>query len=515
MAALGTFTTNLFNPVQLRASGGNATISGTVTAKDGNPRGVVAELWSQYDRVVVASTEADASGAYSFSGVAEGRYEIRFRHPTRKYRTRVVHVGTSDVRVAAPAKTWFTHNLAHPVAFTSSSTATYSIASGSLSPGHSLSATGAVTGTPTGAGEYAVIVKAETADADYYVPWRYRVDAWFLCASYTGESGANGRVYRVGSLTDVKTWEDRQAAVDLRGAQFNSMEQLDSTQFVMNNSSNTWKYSNDGGYNFSHSVSADFAAASNAGRWVKNPVTGTLIRTRGSTSGAPPHVATRYPPTSIFAGTPSTSSAAGSVATIIALSTGRLLATANDRSILGSDDDGATWTLRGQVVTGATGSATGAPLAVDGSVILCVAADGGPGASDPRYIRRSTDGGATWTTVHTFTGTFAVGEVGNQLAGGKGSGKWIAMLSGTPTKYAYSSDNGLTWTQSTLTNVLATTIPGAGLAYNRALDQFAYISAVPSASDNTIYTSSDMINWTARSDPFTTMAFSFIASLDP
>lgn len=488
----------------VRVTGGNLSISGTVTAKDGNPRGVIAELFSAYDGLI-ASTECSATGAYSFSGLREGRYEVRFRHPSRKYRSRVVHVGQHEMRITRPVRVWRV-GMNDTGRFGAAQGAVFTLVEGSLAPGHTLASNGVLGGVATAGGLFRAVIEVATAHSVERVQFVYRVIAYLVFTGSTGDGSATGRCFGVGNFAELRSWDSITEAL-ARGISSSNVSvpaYLSADLVVSADLSNQFAVSNDGGGVFSHTVSADSTAASDAGRFALNHTTGTILRTRGSTTGAPPNVCARYPLGRRFAFLPS-SSGIGSMFKVAVLSTGRGVGCAGDHRLVISDDDGNNWTTAGVVVTG-SGSLTTAVIAVSGTTILIFCRNSTNNAGD-RYIRRSTDAGATFATVHSFSNTvpFAAGDSPGGIVGG--GLKWIALFGNRRTQYAYSADGGATWTEGTLPFA-----PVVGseytMAYHPYLDEFCYMAENPSSTNHSIYTSSDGgATWTLRSKPFASMQF--------
>lgn len=489
-----------------RATGGNTSVSGVVTAKDGNPRGVIVELWSEYDRQLIASTEASASGAYSFPDVAEGRYELRFRHPTRKYRSRVVHVGTTNVRIAPPKSRYYVGEAVAALAVPAG--AVCSLSTGALPTGITLNANGSFSGAITAGGYFFAIIKVATADADYYVRWRPHAAAFFFMTGSGGDANSTSRVIGVGDPRSLLTFENPEDSRE-RTPSFNGTRifNLLSGEFIVATSGNAWIYASDNGNTFSGTISADINAAAPASYFARNPNTGTLVRSRGSISGSPPASATRYPVASLFSGTVSSSSAA-SFNQVVWADARFIGLPSNDNRIVVSTDDGATWTFGATLAAATTALGSAGALGVDGATVMFNTTDAG-GASATRHIERSTDGGVTWNRVHTYTGTFTTGEYGAAVVGG--NGKWVAVTS--ENKYAYSSNNGATWTQATGAWTNTSSIAFAQqLAYNPILDIFVLVTG---AVNGVYYSTDGGATWTQMSTPFTNFTPQGVVSTYP
>lgn len=129
-------------------------------------------------------------------------------------------------------------------------------------------------------------------------------------------------------------------------------------------------------------------------------------------------------------------------------------------SYLESDDDGATWTLVGTGSVGNTASSiglgqgveTGPVLDLGGGVMLCAANYFGNyfGDSTPNPgIYRTTNGGASWTAVHTPDGGPFSGSFSRNFAEDPGGVLWWGAKGGgfgTPYWHLYhSADGGATW----------------------------------------------------------------------
>lgn len=489
------------------AAGAGGTIAGTVTAADGNPLGIVAELFSERYRLVVATTEVASDGTYTFRYARPGRYEIRFRHPTRKYRSRVVHVGVDEFRIDSKPNQFQTLGMTVDGRFRCSDpAATFAVIAGALPVGVTLNANGTLNGSLTAGGRFFCVVRATSGTSTDVITWKGKVDAFLVgVGSASGQDSAFAqRVVGVGAVDDAHSFDYIEEAVARNPQNVTNLFTVDRlgarTIAVAQNASQNFRLSEDNGKTFIEFTirATGETLAILGGFWAfGDRDTGSLVNSRGSTGGP----AIVYDNETRLAGV--LASPIGSIFLGNIANTGgqNLVGLSSGDECAQSTDGGLNWSLGPPVALNASTSMynAGALLQLDG-VVMCVLTDAG-GAAANRYIRKSTDNGSTWTTKFTFTGTFSTSEFGHSLAGGDGN--WIAFTSGSSgaVKMAYSTDDGETWTQTTppVGEYGGTRGKNAVASYNRHSSQYLLCDAT---SGLLWYSSTFGASWSAVLHPF-------------
>jgi hypothetical protein len=166
--------------------------------------------------------------------------------------------------------------------------------------------------------------------------------------------------------------------------------------------------------------------------------------------------------------------------------TGRMLATAGlNTAFSGTSADGSTWTLN-SLPANATNLRNNKGW--NGSVVVAANA-----SNSTDFLYRSTDNGATWTSVANSTNwTVPAGPFTQSVA--YGNGKFIALSGQGYRSLSISTDNGVTWPQLAENATLA--LGANSITFSRLKNKFIITNGLFNGSGgNNISVSIDGVSW--------------------
>lgn len=152
-----------------------------------------------------------------------------------------------------------------------------------------------------------------------------------------------------------------------------------------------------------------------------------------------------------------------------------------------STDGGHTWSAWSAIGGFAAVASFGFLYEAGGTWMFSCAQTGGAS------FLRSTDGGVTWTAI-----TSGISSAGFISLGTDGAGNWFGIgnsVNAPPTFYGFSVDDGVTWTSAGVTTVGG---PGAcQILWDTAHAQWVIPGTAVGSFNGTFWTSPDALTWTA------------------